>query len=377
MFSGCGGMDLGFEGGFDALKASVNARMHPGWVGRDKGDGWVTLAPTGFETVFANDISPQAKAIWSRNFRKYGHSDYQYCLGSIVDVVRAARDGKVSFPPADIVTGGFPCCDFSLAGKRKGFGSDKDHLGGKMAAGAPTEENRGMLYYWMREAISIVRPKAFVAENVGSLDSLDGVREAIESDFSSLGYFVDSLLLKSPSYGIPQTRDRIIFMGVSGERPACWANLFPPETHGSSLFDPLSPPVRARDVLSGLGEPEDSSDPDHRAFAKNKWYGTHCQGNGEVDLDGNGPTIRAEHHGSIEFRRLSREHGGRLSAELDAGLKERRLTVRECARLQSFPDWFAFCGDGVSMGAAYKAIGNAVPPLLAYNVAMRLKEMLF
>ena len=108
--------------------------------------------------------------------------------------------------------------------------------------------------------------------------------------------------------------------------------------------------------------------------------GKHCQGQNEIDLDGIAPTIRAEHHGNIEYRRLSKEHGGKYLDELDAGLKERRLSVRECARIQTFPDDYDFVipstdrSKSVSASDAYKIIGNAVPPLLAFNIAMRLQE---
>src|SRR5690606_22172449 len=78
----------------------------------------------------------------------------------------------------------------------------------------------------------------------------------------------------------------------------------------------------------------------------------------------------------IEFRRLSLEHGGNYISELNAGLPERRLTVRECARIQTFPDNYEFVfnknGTGLSASEAYKIIGNAVPPLLAYNIAQRI-----
>ena len=111
-----------------------------------------------------------------------------------------------------------------------------------------------------------------------------------------------------------------------------------------------------------------------------KYMGKHCQGQTEVNLHGIGPTIRSEHHGNIEYRRLSAEHGGKYQHELDAGLQERRLTIRECARIQTFPDDYKFvipAEDGeksVSASDAYKLIGNAVPPLLAYHIARRLED---
>ena len=108
--------------------------------------------------------------------------------------------------------------------------------------------------------------------------------------------------------------------------------------------------------------------------------GKHCQGQTEIKLNDIGPTIRSEHHGNIEFRRLNEEHGGGHSDELQAGLEERRLTVRECARIQTFPDDYQFilpARDGlasVSASDAYKIIGNAVPCVLAYNIAKHLAE---
>jgi DNA (cytosine-5)-methyltransferase 1 len=100
------------------------------------------------------------------------------------------------------------------------------------------------------------------------------------------------------------------------------------------------------------------------------------QGSSEISLEKPGPTIRAEHHGNIEYRRLSTEHGGKSTEELKQGLAERRLTVRECARLQTFPDQYSFViPKKLSQSDGYKLIGNAVPPLLAYRLARRLEEV--
>lgn len=112
--------------------------------------------------------------------------------------------------------------------------------------------------------------------------------------------------------------------------------------------------------------------------------GKHCQGQTEIKLSSISPTIRSEHHGNIEFRRLSKENGGQIESELKIGLKERRLTVRECALIQTFPPDYDFVIENkngrkgsflVSPSQAYKIIGNAVPPLLAYNLAKRIEEV--
>ena len=130
LFSGCGGMDIGFEGNFKCLRRSVNVDLHPDWIveGDEK---WVTLKKTIFDTIFANDIRPDAKAAWVSYFenRKENANDV-YHIESIVDLVKRAKNGEMVFPEnIDVVTGGFPCQDFSISGKRKGFNSEKSHDG--------------------------------------------------------------------------------------------------------------------------------------------------------------------------------------------------------------------------------------------------------
>ena len=110
--------------------------------------------------------------------------------------------------------------------------------------------------------------------------------------------------------------------------------------------------------------------------------GNHCQGQNEINLNKLAPTIRAEHHGNIEFRRLSAEKGGKNIQELAEGKQERRLTLRECARIQTFPDDFNFVIPSddkktkflVSPSQGYKLVGNAVPPLLAYHIAKKIES---
>ena len=142
----------------------------------------------------------------------------------------------------------------------------------------------------------------------------------------------------------------------------------------------MSPFVNCKEAFYGLVEPNLATDESQKKYSKAKFMGTHCQGQTEIKLNSVSPTIRSEHHGNIEFRRLSKEHGGVNFLELEKGLPERRLTIRECARLQTFPDDYQFIlpkiGENVAVSAssAYKIIGNAVPCLLAYNIAMRIRQ---
>ena len=394
LFSGCGGMDIGFEGGFNCLKKTINSNVHPDWIVEDNGD-WVKTASTCFKTVFANDIRPDAKAAWTTYFSSINaDANDIYHLESIVDLVKKEKSGKSVLPhDVDIVTGGFPCQDFSVAGKRLGFNSQKSHLGMSLASDEPSVENRGQLYMWMREVITLTEPKIFIAENVKGLTNLEDVKEVIEHDFAQAangGYIVvPAKLLFAADYGVPQSRERVIFFGFKRsalKKQAVKAlemdiipeayDPYPPKTHGTGML----PYVTCADAFVGLVEPELSEDPSQKCYSKAKYLGGRLQGQIEVKLDKIGPTIRSEHHGNIEYRRLSAEHGGKNTIELEKGLKERRLTVRECARIQTFPDDYQFIlkktsdNSSVSASDAYIIIGNAVPCVLAYNIAKNIEK---
>jgi len=381
LFSGCGGMDLGFEGSFKVHRKSLPSDV------RGASD-WVELPDTGFKTVFSNDIMVAARNSWVNFFKNRDSNAADiFHLGSIVDLVNQHKDGEFEFPKnIDVVTGGFPCQDFSLAGKRKGFDSYKSHDG--LLYDVPTENNRGKLYLWLREVISIVKPKVFIAENVKGLVSLGDVKQIIENDFRDIdqGYFMlDAKVLNAKDYGVPQNRERVIFIGISRRylrkealldleinKETSKYNPYPNPTHGDSG----RPFVTLKDIFQDLPEPNESGDPAHRSYSRAKYYGK-MQGGTEVDVNRQGPTIRAEHHGNIEFRRLSKENGGKIVSEYH--LEQRRLSVRECARIQTFPDnyEFVFKNENGSLNSSegYRVIGNAVPPLLAYNIASRISNI--
>lgn len=394
LFSGCGGMDIGFEGNFFCLKKSINSKIHPDWIIEENGE-WVKVAPTVFDTVFANDIRKDAQIAWTTYFSsRKANAKEIYHLESIVDLVKKARKKKKVFPKdIDIVTGGFPCQDFSISGKRLGLASKTSHLGVAMDIDGPSIESRGQLYMWMRDVITLTKPKLFIAENVKGLTDLADVKDIMERDFAEAcngGYLVvPARVLYAPEYGVPQSRSRVIFFGF--KKSALKVNAmkallkevipakydpYPRKTHGNKLW----PIVTCADAFVGLEEPEQSDDPSQKIYAKAKFMGTHCQGQTEIKLNSVGPTIRSEHHGNIEYRRLSLEHGGKIVEELSNGLIERRLTVRECARLQTFPDDYQFIlpkteeHGSLSSSDAYKIIGNAVPCVLAYHIAKNIES---
>jgi DNA (cytosine-5)-methyltransferase 1 len=248
----------------------------------------------------------------------------------------------------------------------------------------------------MREVVAITQPKMFIAENVKGLVNLADAKKVIEKDFSTVcdnGYLVlDAKVLHAADYGVPQSRERVIFFGFKksalteealtalsqGKVPSDYCP-YPQPTHNYTQNNKkLAEPTSLCMAFRGLGEPYESDDLSHQKYSNAKYMGKHCQGQTEVNLNGIGPTIRSEHHGNIEYRRLSSENGGRYNEELKIGFAERRLSVRECARIQTFPDDYEFVFSSskgsVSASEAYKLIGNAVPPLLAYHIAKRIEK---
>jgi len=310
LFSGCGGLDLGFKGGFNANGCKYEKRN--------------------FELLWANDFDKNACLTYSKNFNE------PIVCSDISDILNDKYPD--AFCPkmpnrADVVLGGFPCQDFSVAGKREGFSG-----------------KRGVLYTSMVETVKRLRPAVFVAENVRGLLSMDNgdAINTIVKDFAALGYTVVYKLHHAADFGVPQNRERVIIVGTDKKR-GLPEFTYPKPTHTKDKW------VVLKDILSDLKDKKEGFMSNHFWSKAKMFEGT--QGNTIVNPNGISPTMRAEHHGNIEW------HWN----------KKRRLSAREAARIQTFPDDFIFYP---STSSAYRQIGNAVPPVLGWNIAKSVEIFL-
>lgn len=334
LFSGMGGMDVGFAEQVVVHKNSVPTTYIDTHTSIPD---FVNLKRLPFNVVFQNDILPEAKKIaelntWNHNFH----------LKDIRDMLK----DNYNFPSADVITGGFPCQDFSHSGKRKGFDS-----------------NRGTLYQSYVEVVKRIKPLVFVAENVNGLLTMPGEPiKKIIADFSEVGYEVKYQLIKGEEYGIPQTRWRVIIIGVRLDK------LHKLQDNWHTITDAkIRCPVGC--YFKHLQEPTVTDDPAQQMYSKAARL-EKGQGQKEVGLEEFAPTMRAEHHGNIEFRRIN---GGKNK---EPTLPERRLTVREAALIQTFPPSCILTDPIKPSSKAYKPIGNAVPPLLGYIIARKILSIL-
>ncbi len=240
-------------------------------------------------------------------------------------------------PDVDVIIGGPPCQPFSQFGYQRGRQDGRD--------GLPV----------FVDAMSRFRPKIAVMENVRGLlyRNKDYLRDAVK-DMERLGYTVYAELLKAVEYGVPQKRERVFIVAsrVGWEWP-------------SSAVDE---PVTAGAALGPLAESEDADSkyltPKMDKYVASYEAKSHCVTPRDLHLDRPARTVTCRNLGgaTADMQRLKMPSGRR-----------RRLTVREGARLQSFPDWFEFSGTEYER---YEQIGNAVPPLLGLAVARQVRKAL-
>ncbi|WP_169793520.1 DNA (cytosine-5-)-methyltransferase [Aeromonas schubertii] len=302
MFTGVGGLDMGFEGGFE-------------YMGRQ-------FIHQPFKTLAAYEKDEKCVQTIQMN------------LDIPIQHIELSEDLVDKFPAAEVLIGGFPCQDFSSCGPKKGLSSD-----------------RGQLYKVLARYMSIHKPKIVCAENVPNLARMHNgeVLKTIIHDFEKQGYKVQVWDLFAPDYGVPQSRRRLFFI--------C--------TRNDLVGEPIMPIPRFignhRGTKWAIGDLElvlDESIPNQSQYFKaSKAKKGNGQGDEHCKADEPSYTIRANAKSRVQFH-----------YSLD-----RRLTIRECARLQTFPDSFVFPHSATSN---VMQIGNAVPPVLSYAVASSIREFL-
>jgi DNA (cytosine-5)-methyltransferase 1 len=350
LFTGIGGMDMGFDGEVVVHKDSI---INKEFIDKPYTiSDFVVLKKNNFDCVFQNDILKGAKEVFGFN-----NDNSKYNTTSIYNLISE----NFVFPKADIVIGGFPCQDFSHAGKRKGFKSNKGH-DLKEKVDIEKENSRGTLYKSFVEVVKKVQPKMFVAENVYGLITMKNEPiKQIMNDFAELGYDVNYQIVYCPEFGIPQTRKRVIIMGISKERSV-------DINEGWNIITKNKTKCCIGKYFEHLAEPNITNDISQMVYSKAKKL-KKGQGQTEINLDTFAPTMRAEHHGNIEFRRHS---NSKININENTMI-ERRLTVREAGLIQTFPPDYVFSKNKNMV--AYKYIGNAVPPLLGYLIADKVNEL--
>jgi len=242
-----------------------------------------------------------------------------------------------SIPPCDILTGGFPCQGFSIAN----FYRDE-------------KDSRNELYLELIRLLKLNKPKYFIFENVKGILSLGGyenkedkknklgkIFKIIISDLEKCGYIVHTKLFKLKWYDIPQNRERVIFIGIRKDISSNIKFNWPEETQviTKTLRDAIGDlPIEYDEKIQHIG-------------TKHKVKITGYMGNRDLSWDNISPTITGRGGGS----------GGPVINVHPSG--KRRMTVREYARIQTFPDDFIFKG---SISSMYRQIGNAVPPRFSF-----------
>jgi DNA (cytosine-5)-methyltransferase 1 len=336
LFCGCGGLSHGFiEAGYDVVLGI---------------DHWKDTIDT---------------------FKK----NHQNSIGLVADLFNespAEISNKTGVQYADIIIGGPPCQGFSLAGKRI------------------IDDERNLLYKSFVNFVEFYKPQVFLMENVPNIVSMGKgmVRDNIIEDFEKLGYNVVYKVLLASDFGVPQNRKRAFFIGTKGGKSFKFPEIINPIIVSSSeaisdlpeesIVEGAKYPLKARSAFQ-----EKIREGSKGLF--NHEISNHSEQTIEIISmvpDGSNYKSLPEHlrktrNVNIAWTRLNSK---KPSFTIDTGHRHhfhykfnRIPTVRESARIQSFPDTFIFSGSRTSQ---YKQVGNAVPPLLAKVLAKSIKKYL-
>jgi DNA (cytosine-5)-methyltransferase 1 len=295
----------------------------------------IPLEAAGGRCVFTSEIDKYARKTYAANFGLEAdqiHGD-----------IRLIEAGDV--PDHDLLVGGFPCQPFSHAGLRQGF-----------------DDTRGTLFFEIQRIIEAKKPKAIVLENVRGLKGHDR-GNTLRRILEILGreYVVSTRVFNSKDFGLPQNRTRIYICAIRADLPASGTfNL-------GSIKSSVNPTL--------LGDILEEHVEEKYTISDRLWAG-HQRRKAEHQAKGNGFGYRIFNSQSLYTSTISARYykdGSEILIE-QRGRNPRKLTPREAARLQGFPDWFVPCD---SEAQAYKQFGNAVSVHVVQAIADGLAGALF
>ena len=281
------------------------------------------LIQAGNAVIWANDIDQNAVETYRNNIGNH----------IVLDDIKNINIANI--PKGDVVVGGFPCQGFSQANRFRMLDDERNHL-----------------YRFFYEVIREKQPYFFIAENVKGILSL-GKGEAIKqiiTDFEEAGYYTDLNLVNMADYGVPETRQRVIIIGQRRNLGKKILFHFPLPTHDKNGQNGLKKWVSIREAIGHFPDPDTPNDVLNHEYSKYKVEYRNYTAHRKTDPDKPSPTI------------LARGNGGGGVCAIPHYNGKRRLTVRESASVQTFPENFEFYG---ARGACYRQIGNAVPVMFA------------
>ncbi len=336
LFSGCGGLSYGFE-------------------------------QAGFHIVAGVDNWSDALVTYGNNHKN--SKTILTDLGNFNPADLEKQIGKV-----DVIIGGPPCQGFSLSGKRN------------------PDDPRNTLYKGFVKAVAFFRPQAFLLENVPNLASMNHgkIRDALINDFSELGYHVQYKVLLASDYGVPQNRRRVVFVGTLCDVPFNYPEPQFNDSKKRTTSDAISdlPEKSVADGSTNLSPFLSDYQREMRANTELIYNHEVCSHSEQtqkiISLVPDGGNYKDLPESYQNTRKVhiawTRYNSKKPSLTIDTGHRHhfhyqynRIPTVRESARLQSFPDDFIFYGSKTSQ---YKQVGNAVPPLLARAIGESLRQYL-